>query len=669
MIIWKLIKDRTQTIFGSCILIMTIIFCGTLNAQTENIQSLKNKLNDKIDTIQAGVLSDIGSLYVSAGKYDSALSFYFTALNTAERISDNNYRLRILSDIADLYALQNKSETALTFAFKSLKLAEDQKDRIKIFKLQSQIGLIYFNNEQYKESLNYGLKNLNILTGKTESVITLDAYWRMSAIYNRLTSYDSAVLYQMKAIQIAKTTGSNTFLAVCLNNLAGIYQSQQKHDEALKYYLESFSIIEIADSLSLKGMLLMNISGQYGNIGKYDQSLFYAEKALEYSKTTGDKEWQKNIYLHLARTYAAQKNYKEAFNYMHRYDQLKDSLNTSENQSKLFELQTQYEDDRKEKQIEILKKTARLNTILKNVFIIGALLLVIIILLVARQYRIKRKSESQINLKNIALSKTLDDLKATQAQLIQSEKMASLGELTAGIAHEIQNPLNFVNNFSDVNKELANELEQEIDQGNYPNAKAIAKDIKDNEEKINQHGKRADAIVKGMLQHSRSSSGKKELTDINALADEYLRISFHGLRAKDKSFNAEIKTDFDNNIGKINIIPQDIGRVILNLINNAFYAVDEKKKQNGNGYEPTVAISTRRNNGKIEIRVADNGNGIPQKVLDKIFQPFFTTKPTGQGTGLGLSLSYDIVKAHGGEIKVVTKEGEGSDFVISLPIK
>ncbi len=261
------------------------------------------------------------------------------------------------------------------------------------------------------------------------------------------------------------------------------------------------------------------------------------------------------------------------------------------------------------------------------------------------------------------VSRTLEELKSTQAQLIQSEKMASLGELTAGIAHEIQNPLNFVNNFSDVNTELIDEMQQEMDKGNLADAKAISNDIKENEQKINHHGKRADVIVKGMLQHSRSSSGVKESADINALTDEYLRLAYHGLRAKNKSFNATMKTDFDDSVGKINIIPQDIGRVILNLINNAFYAADEKKKRIGD-----ISVSTKKFSDKVEVKVKDNGNGIPHKVLDKIFQPFFTTKPTGQGTGLGLSLSYDIVKAHGGELKVETKEGQGSEFIVQLPI-
>jgi signal transduction histidine kinase len=291
--------------------------------------------------------------------------------------------------------------------------------------------------------------------------------------------------------------------------------------------------------------------------------------------------------------------------------------------------------------------------------------------LIARQ---KIELEKKVEERTAELKHSLENLRSTQTQLIQSEKMASLGELTAGIAHEIQNPLNFVNNFSEVNKEMVSEASEEMDKGNYNEVKNILNDIKDNSEKINHHGKRADAIVKGMLQHSRSSSGQKELTDINALCDEYLRLAYHGLRAKDKTFNAKFETEFDPSIGKINIVPQEIGRVILNLINNAFYAVSERKKQSSDDYEPTVTIKTKSiqppSGGRgVQIKVIDNGGGIPQNVVDKIFQPFFTTKPTGQGTGLGLSLSYDIIKAHGGEIRVETKKGEGSEFIIQLPIQ
>ena len=262
----------------------------------------------------------------------------------------------------------------------------------------------------------------------------------------------------------------------------------------------------------------------------------------------------------------------------------------------------------------------------------------------------------------------LAELQVTQRQLIQSEKMASLGELTAGIAHEIQNPLNFVNNFSEVSKELIVEMKEELAVGSVQSAVEIADDIAQNLEKINHHGKRADAIVKGMLAHSRTSSGTKELTDLNALAEEYLRLSYHGLKAKDQSFSASFHFEPEKNLPNINVVPQDIGRVLLNLINNAFYAVAEKSKSADHNYQPTVTVSTKRKNNAIEISVADNGNGIPEAIKEKIFQPFFTTKPTGQGTGLGLSLSYDIIKAHGGELKVETKEGEGSQFIFYLPI-
>jgi len=263
----------------------------------------------------------------------------------------------------------------------------------------------------------------------------------------------------------------------------------------------------------------------------------------------------------------------------------------------------------------------------------------------------------------------LAELQATQRQLIQSEKMASLGELTAGIAHEIQNPLNFVNNFAEVSNELIGEMNEELRKGNQAEAEAIASDLRQNLEKINLHGKRADAIVKSMLQHSRSSTGHKEPTDVNALADEYLRLAFHGFRAKDKSFQAKFETELDETMEKVNLVAQDIGRVILNLINNAFYAVTQKKKLQPNGYDPAVTVSTKRHADKIEIRVRDNGDGIPREAVGKIFQPFFTTKPTGQGTGLGLSLSYDIVtKGHGGELQVHTEEGKGSEFIIRLPI-
>ncbi|QNJ97674.1 sensor histidine kinase [Constantimarinum furrinae] len=276
----------------------------------------------------------------------------------------------------------------------------------------------------------------------------------------------------------------------------------------------------------------------------------------------------------------------------------------------------------------------------------------------------KRKSIEETN---EALSQSLEELKNTQAQLIQSEKMASLGELTAGIAHEIQNPLNFVNNFSEVSKELLDEMKEELENGNLEDVKEIANDVIQNLEKITHHGKRADGIVKGMLQHSRSSSGVKESIKMNQLVDEYVRLAYHGLRAKDKTFNASLETDYDKTIETVNIVPQDIGRVVLNLITNAFYAVSERKKTESSDYKPTVWTTTTKEGNTIKIQVKDNGMGMPKAIREKIFQPFFTTKPTGQGTGLGLSLSYDIIKAHGGDLSVSSEVNKGTEFIISIP--
>ncbi len=345
-----------------------------------------------------------------------------------------------------------------------------------------------------------------------------------------------------------------------------------------------------------------------------------------------------------------------------------DSLLTDQEKYRSINFEAEQQMNEKERSIASLESQSRIASLSRN-FLIGiAALLLLVAGGIYQRFRFKKKAY-------LVLEKTLSELKSTQAQLIQSEKMASLGELTAGIAHEIQNPLNFVNNFSEVNTELIKEIQDERrktkDNRDEELEKDLLKDISLNQEKINHHGKRASDIVKGMLQHSRSSSGVKELTNINALADEYLRLAYHGLRAKDKSFNATMKTDFNESIGNINIIPQDIGRVILNLITNAFYAVNERLRQSqpDSHYEPTVTVSTKKLSDKVEIRVKDNGNGIPKKVLDKIFLPFFTTKPTGQGTGLGLSMSYEIVtKAHHGEIKVETKEGEGTEFIVLLPI-
>ena len=473
------------------------------------------------------------------------------------------------------------------------------------------------------------------------------------------------------------------------NYIGDIYQRKGNFDSSLSALRKAEQINMETNNPWTLGYSYAGLSNLLLTAKKADTSLFYGRKALETFEGVGDFLGIANIYRTISSDYAQQNKTDSAFAYLTLSTNIYDSLNNVQKKNLLAYQDVGFDEQLRLKKLE--EDTIQTqNKIRTYAMLAGIAVFMLIAFMLYRNNRNRKKANELLMHKNVEIEQqkknveqTLTELRSAQAQLVQSEKMASLGELTAGIAHEIQNPLNFVNNFSEVNTELIEELKNEKlkvkNERDEQLENELLNDIAENEKKINQHGKRADAIVKGMLQHSQSSSGIKEPTDSNKLADEYLRLAYHGLRAKDNTFNAILKTDFDYTIGNINIIPQDIGKVLLNLFNNAFYAVNETNKKaqplmEGEAYEPLVTVTTRRlssplgDGGKIEIHVSDNGNGIPQKILDKIFQPFFTTKPTGQGTGLGLSLSYDIIKAHGGEIKVETKEGEGTEFIIQLPI-
>ena len=497
----------------------------------------------------------------------------------------------------------------------------------------------------------------------------------LGRIYIELGKFDSALIHENEAEKIARNSNRTKYLSGIYYYKGIIYKSKGDTSQALAFFYESIR----------SGIEQNNLDGlarAYNELARYylaaknrDSSFYYATQTLEKLKKLGvvgvfDLSLGA-AYENLYNAYLLRDQKDSANAYLKLAYRGNDSINQTRIKSLAdFQKLTLNEQQRLQNVERERKRIGQWRVIAS----LGLLIIVFLLIMFFQWKNSKQKKRANLLLKQQKekVETTLSELRSTQTQLIQQEKMASLGELTAGIAHEIQNPLNFVNNFSEVNEELLKELKSEAEKGNLEEVKAIATDIAFNSEKINHHGKRADSIVKGMLQHSRTSSGQKEPTDINALAAEYLRLAYHGLRAKDKSFNAQTKTDFDDRIGKIKVVPQDIGRVILNLINNAFYAVNEKQKNVSsasalNGYEPTVIVNTKKEKDRIEITVTDNGNGIPEKVLEKIFQPFFTTKPTGHGTGLGLSLSYDIVKAHGGELKVETKEGEGSQFIIELP--
>jgi len=658
-------------------LILFIFSVLTSTAQIKVVDSLKLLLaREKTDTGRIQKLIYIGLAY-GWRKNDTAFIYFRDALSRSEQIGYIPGEIRTRSSMANiLFYSKADYATALELYLYNLNVEEQTGDTLFIFYDIRDVCLIYAQIEDHEKQFEYAKKLRDLAySGFIKDSVTLSDFKaiadnRLGAVYEKLNQLDSAKYYRLRAYHDSSARKDWARKAWASIGLGKIYAIQKKYDSAFYYVRTGIAIALQRRMPDVYRDGLIAISSFHWEMKHIDSAFYYAEIAFKLSEQRMSLVQMIRAAELLAEIYYAKKRPDSAYKYLSFSMLLKDSIFNSEKLVKVQNLgfqkslQKQQQEQAKKEAVQEYKSKIKIYSLVAGV---AALLIFILIL-----YRYNHQRQ----LANKKVEKAYIDLKSTQAQLIQSEKMASLGELTAGIAHEIQNPLNFVNNFSDVNTELINEAELEMDKGNMSEAKSILSDIKENEKKINHHGKRADAIVKNMLQHSRSSSGTKELTDINALADEYLRLAYHGLRAKDKSFNATMKTEFDNSIGKIYIIQQDIGRVVLNLINNAFYAVDEKKKQDtnarpddpvGRGYEPTVAVSTKKNNGKVEIGVKDNGNGIPQKVFAKIFQPFFTTKPTGQGTGLGLSLSYDIVKAHGGELKVETKEGEGTVFVIHLP--
>jgi signal transduction histidine kinase len=549
---------------------------------------------------------------------------------------------------------------SLKSQYEALKISEKIKDTNNIALALNRIGNVYMELGDYNKAYDYYLHSKDLYKAIRNIGRYNNALSNIANVYNLMNKPDSA-LYNLNLFYQAASKSDDRLDFVWPEmqfRIGNAYKLKGDTAKAIASYKQG--IIEANTDHDLRNLSMNNLmlAKIYNEYNQFDSSIKFAGIAYQVAKKVGFLNGVQESAFLISELYNQTKKYDSAFKYLEISNVAKDSIT---GKKRLNELQqtilNELEQNRNNENLTIKKENRQ-----KQLALIGGL---IIALCVAAFLFKNNKMKQKINAK---LEITLSNLQATQSQLIQSEKMASLGQLTAGIAHEIQNPLNFVNNFSEVSTELVDEMKSEIKKGNYDEVNVIADDVKQNLEKINHHGQRASDIVKGMLQHSRSSSGVNEPTDINALTDEYFRLAYHGLRAKDKTFNATMKTDFDESIGKINIIPQDIGRVVLNLITNAFYAVNEKSKQGIADYEPTVSVVTKKVNHQVEIRVTDNGNGIPANIVDKIFQPFFTTKPTGQGTGLGLSLSYDILKAHGGEITVESKEGVGSAFIIQLPI-
>jgi two-component system NtrC family sensor kinase len=670
---------------------------------------------------------DVKNKEILAALYGHLIYYYYTINDIDQFRLIMNRIIEIYTDLEEFYPLflhysylgyvaieENDVMEKDSIEAKIKELVASMKNKNETGPLNFQMANYYRINGQNTIAIEHYLQCIDFFESINDYFMLSDVYGQMYQMYSDLEMFDRGAEAMENRVKLFETHDLHEDMFGAYNMVMWAMYDAKNYDKARHYNQLKKSISTpltaedfVADSYSLEGHIQMDNK-------HYKVAISLIEKALDVSirlKRVGNVEWEA---YRIATCYYNLKDYENALKYallsqeaLHEdnnrlkkllnmtfsdiYDALgneklaykhlkiyKDHIVESEdidiaNVLMKAEVRSVIESNQMEIDIleseQFIKEQENKNQRLWIISIAGALLFALILsFLLFRNNKNRQKANSILLQQKEKVQETLEELKVTQSQLVQSEKMASLGELTAGIAHEIQNPLNFVNNFSEVSAELLDEMIEEFDKGDADEAKLIANDVKQNLDKINHHGKRAGAIVKGMLQHSRTNSGKIELTDINALCDEYLRLSYHGLRAKNKSFNADFKADLDKKLPQIKVVPQDFGRVLLNLINNAFFAVNERSKTENKDFKPSVIVKTKFENNKVIISVSDNGSGIPDDVKEKIFQPFFTTKPTGQGTGLGLSLSYDIVKAHGGELTVETKEREGTEFFIILPV-
>jgi len=647
-------------------LIYIILLCF-LNGRTQivHVDSLRAKAyGSTVDSQRISALHALASFYRLSNP-DSAFAVIDKGILLSKHMNLPKYQSAFLFLLASEYGSRGNFIESIKLSLEALDIDQNLKDEVGIARDYWNIARTYQIQQDFTTSLEYLSKARKIQEQYNDSMgleMTLDRYGLAYMAFNKM---DSADFYLQLATKIAMQIHHVRLIGATLDDIGVLYEKQNQDAEAMKYYRMSLPYLVKANDQYNIPETEIGMARLFRKAGNLDSSVYYAKDVLEIAKRTGYLEYNYDAGILLATIYKSKGNIDSAFLFRQIAIDAKDSLFSQE---KTRQVQNIAFNERL-RQNQLKEVEDKYESTLKIYFLLGGLLMLLILAaILVRNNKQKQKANLQLQEQNETIASTLQDLKATQSQLIQSEKMASLGELTAGIAHEIQNPLNFINNFSDVNTELIDEAIQAIENGNQQTAKELLLGIKSNDEKIRTHGQRADAIVKGMLRHSRGSSGQKEPTNINQLAGEFLALAYHGFRAKDKNINLSLHSEFDESVGQVKIIPEDLGRVLLNLFNNAFYAVSEKKKTTVGNYEPGIILKTKKGMGKIEISVKDNGMGISQQVINKIFQPFFTTKPAGQGTGLGLSMSYDMIKSHGGDLKVVTHEGEGAEFIIVIPV-
>ena len=615
------------------------------------------------DSNKVRLYADLG-YYYQWSQPDTSLFYSMPGLALARRLNFDDGEYQLMLPLAEALSMKGNYSQALTFRFRATELAGRLKDSVKMANSIALTGNVYLYAKEYEKALEYFYKAKATNKVRLGGPKILNGFIGQAYLYSG--NIDSAFVYIQRAYD-EDLRDTLFHWGPPYQYLAAIYEKKGNYTKSLELYRQSVELTyENVDRLrNANGMALV-----FSKTGQTDSAIRYAKKVVADGQSLSILAPVVDASSLLANIYKSTGNTDSAFKYQEVLLTTKDSLFSQE---KVKQLQNVAFDEQLHQQERAIEKD-KLNNRIKLYTLLAALALFITIgIALWKNNRSKQKANALLDSKNKQVESTLKELRSTQAQLIQREKMASLGELTAGIAHEIQNPLNFVNNFSELNGELISELKNELREGNMQSVAEITGDIELNLGKINHHGKRAEAIVKGMLEHSLGSSGTKEPTDINRLVEEYLRLAYNSYRTKEAqhaNVPVEIKfqSDYDGSIGQIKLVAADIGRVVLNIAGNAFYAVAARQRSATNAYEPTISIATKKLNNSIEIKISDNGTGIPETILHKIFQPFFTTKPTGRGTGLGLSLSYEIIKAHGGEIKADSTEGSGTTFTIQLPV-
>lgn len=662
--------------------LLLILFFGFYEAVAKdgNLEdSLKIVLSKKMDDTSRVILLEQISKNLWNTDLENALKYANQGLELAEKINFEKGKSRCLNRIGAIYSRMGNHQKGLVILFEAISLSKKIGDEEGLARANINLGIIYGEQLDHRKAIEYHQEALRISKKINNQNLYNLALMNIGAEYVPLKLYDSAQFYTKKSYDLALNNKSQE-IDILLYNLGNIYSKKNNAKEALKYFWKSKQFSERTNNQRFLSQSNFMLSKTYQKLDKIDSAIFFAKKSNLLALQTSNLELISESY-GLLSALVEKFNPKLSLEYFKKAAIAKDSLYNYDKNLQIQKLT--FQEKILNKDLEFAKKEFRNKQIIG---LTGTVLGIFLIISIALFFVNKNKTKAhkkltaqkkEIENQKVELNASLEKLKLTQKQLVLQEKLASLGELTAGIAHEIQNPLNFVNNFSELSIELLEELKDFIEQSHLKeqgNVSEILNELITNQQKINSHGNRASSIVKNMLEHSRGSKSENSEVNINKIADEYLHLSYHGMRAKDNTFNADFELNLEDNLPFVKGMSGDIGRVFLNIINNAFYAVNTRRKENKEpDYKPKVKVSSKwrpnKKNGLVEVRIEDNGNGIPHEIKEKVFQPFFTTKPSGDGTGLGLSLSREIIiNGHNGAIDIETEPGKGTVFIIQFPV-